>query len=80
MVGPLPATNITKLQPLTHPFNNQHPGKTIIPSLTLPGQNVQAAILQLGSDIEDITKELWNTVRVICAKSWNALTRQKDYC
>ncbi|KAF2276554.1 amine oxidase catalytic domain-containing protein [Westerdykella ornata] len=61
MVGPLPATNVTKLQPLTYPFNSRNPGKTRIPSLILPGQDVASAVLKLGSDIADITRELWNT-------------------
>jgi primary-amine oxidase len=66
MVGPLPATNVTKLQPLTYPFNNETPGKTKIPSLTLPGQNVSGAVLTIGEQIADITRELWNTVSASC--------------
>ena len=62
MVGPLPATNVTKLQPLTYPFNNEEPGKTKVPPLTLPGQDVSSFILAFGADVEDITQELWNTV------------------
>lgn len=62
MIGPLPATNITKPQPLTYPFNNRNPGKTLIPSLVLPGQKLDVAISGLSDEIDDITKELWNTV------------------
>ena len=62
MVGPLPASNVTKLQPLTYPFNSDNPGKTRIPSLTLPGQNIAGFIASFGAEVEDITLELWNTV------------------
>lgn len=61
MIGPLPATNATAVQPLSFPFNNNPPGKSRIASiLTL---DPSPFLLQLSSDIEDITRELWNTVR-----------------
>jgi primary-amine oxidase len=62
MVGPLPASNVTKLQSLTYPFNSDNPGKTRIPPLTLPGQNIAGFIEKFGIEIEDISLALWNTV------------------
>lgn len=65
MVGPLPASNVTKLQPLTYPFNSDTPGKTRIPSLTLPGQDIAGFIAKFSNDTENITLALWNTVGLI---------------
>jgi hypothetical protein len=61
MVGPLPATNSTEVKPLTAPFNNQQLGKTFVHPVYSPEDGAQFQA-KVGSDIEDITKKLWNTV------------------
>ncbi|KAF2685041.1 amine oxidase catalytic domain-containing protein [Lentithecium fluviatile CBS 122367] len=59
LVGPLPASNATSVQPLSFPFNNDKKGKSRIASIyTL---DVQPFIAQLSEEIEDITQELWST-------------------
>ncbi|KAF2022351.1 amine oxidase catalytic domain-containing protein [Aaosphaeria arxii CBS 175.79] len=60
LVGPLPATNSTKAIPLTYPFHNSQPGNTKVHPLYYTADAVQFQT-QFGTDIEDITKELWNT-------------------
>jgi primary-amine oxidase len=61
VVGPLPATNATKVKVLTYPFNNQQAGKTNVHPVYSPNDG---ALFQtkLSSDVEDITKQLWNSV------------------
>lgn len=63
LVGPLPATNATNIVPLTFPFNNKEPGKTLVHPIYSPvdGGGFQS---KLSSDIEDITKQLWNSVSI----------------
>ncbi|KAF2192177.1 amine oxidase catalytic domain-containing protein [Zopfia rhizophila CBS 207.26] len=59
MIGPLPATNITKIQPLTYMFNNKTPGKVNVPAPYI-GQDLLNFVLRIGSEVKDITQELWN--------------------
>ena len=60
IVGPLPATNVTQVEPLRFPFNNRKSGKSRVPNVfTL---DIQEWIAQLSVETEDITRELWNTV------------------
>jgi hypothetical protein len=61
LVGPLPATNSTNIVPLTYPFNNQQPGKTSVHPIYSPSDIVSFQTM-LSSEIEEITKELWNSV------------------
>lgn len=61
MIGPLPATNATTIEPLTFPFQNSEPGRTDVHPLYSPVDAVQFETT-LSADIEDITKELWNSV------------------
>ncbi|KAH7408662.1 copper amine oxidase [Phaeosphaeria sp. MPI-PUGE-AT-0046c] len=60
LVGPLPATNGTNVVPLTYPFNNKEPGKTLVHPVYAPADGVSFQT-KLSSDIEDITKQLWNS-------------------
>jgi primary-amine oxidase len=60
MVGPLPASNATTIQPLKYPFNSNVPGKTIIPRYLI--SDLSGPLAQFWSEVEDITKKLWNTV------------------
>ncbi|PVH91126.1 hypothetical protein DM02DRAFT_664318, partial [Periconia macrospinosa] len=59
IVGPLPTTYVTSVQPLTFPFNNQKSGKSRLASIFTV--NITKWFPQFSSDIEDITRELWNT-------------------
>jgi primary-amine oxidase len=63
IVGPLPATNSTMIEPLTYPFHNTQPGRTKVHPVY---SNNDASQFQnmFGSQAADITKELWNTVRI----------------
>jgi primary-amine oxidase len=60
-VGPLPVTNSSNLTPLTYPFNNQRPGQTRVHPIFSSSDGV-LFLTKLSTDIEDITKELWNSV------------------
>lgn len=60
MVGPLPVTNATKVQPLTYPFNNKQPGRTKVHPLLSASDGAQF-YSKVSDEVEDITKELWNT-------------------
>ncbi|KAF1943394.1 amine oxidase catalytic domain-containing protein [Clathrospora elynae] len=60
MVGPLPTTNSTHVEPLTYFFNNAQPGRTPVQPIYSPNDAVQFQ-LKFGSEIEDITKQLWNS-------------------
>lgn len=62
MVGPLPATNATLVQPLVYPFNNGRSGKSDLLSIFAVGLGLDQFIERLSSDLEDITHELWNAV------------------
>jgi primary-amine oxidase len=61
VVGPLPATNSTIVESLTYPFNNLQEGKTNVHPVysTNDGALFQT---KLSSDLEVITKQLWNSV------------------
>jgi primary-amine oxidase len=60
LVGPLPATNATAVQPLSFPFNDAKKGKSKIAGLyTL---DVKPFIANLSAEIEDITRAIWNSV------------------
>jgi primary-amine oxidase len=61
LVGPLPANNSTDIVPLTYPFNNQKLGVTNVHPIysTTDGVSFQ---VKMSSEIEDITKRLWNSV------------------
>jgi primary-amine oxidase len=61
LVGPLPATNSTSIRPLTFPFNNEQPGRTMVHPVYSSSDGVLFQT-KMSSDIEAITKELWNTV------------------
>ncbi|KAH7341181.1 copper amine oxidase [Pyrenochaeta sp. MPI-SDFR-AT-0127] len=60
IVGPLPATNITTVEPLTYPFHNAQPGKTKVNSVYSIEDVVQFQYI-FSAEVEDITKELWNS-------------------
>ncbi|KAF2105655.1 copper amine oxidase [Lophiotrema nucula] len=60
MIGPLSAANSSRVQPLTYPFNSNNPGKTNIAPLFI-GQDAGPFVVKFSSEIEDITKYLWNT-------------------
>jgi primary-amine oxidase len=61
VVGPLPATNATKVETLNFPFNNQQAGRTNVHPVYSANDG---ALFQtkLSSDVQDITKQLWNSV------------------
>ena len=61
LVGPLPVTNSTKIEPLTYPFHNEQPGITDVHPVYSPTDAVQFQTT-FGLEIENITKELWNSV------------------
>jgi primary-amine oxidase len=61
MVGPLPTTNLSKLQPLTYPFHNQQPGKTKVHPV-YSRVDGSAFLTKVSEEIEDVTMELWNSV------------------
>ncbi|CAO2648787.1 Nn.00g097360.m01.CDS01 [Neocucurbitaria sp. VM-36] len=60
IVGPLPATNSTKIEPLTYPFHNVHPGKTKAHPI-YSANDASQFLSNFGSEVEDITKALWNS-------------------
>ncbi|KAH8704667.1 copper amine oxidase [Phaeosphaeriaceae sp. PMI808] len=59
-VGPLPATSLTRILPLTFPFHNEQPGKTKVHPIYSP---LDAALFQakISTELTDITMILWNT-------------------
>ncbi|KAF1951643.1 amine oxidase catalytic domain-containing protein [Byssothecium circinans] len=59
VIGPLPATNATAVTALQFPFNNEKLGKTRLPSVV--AADVQSFLAKLSSDVEDITRAIWNT-------------------
>ncbi|KAF2646794.1 amine oxidase catalytic domain-containing protein [Massarina eburnea CBS 473.64] len=59
VIGPLPATNATAVMSLQFPFNNDKPGRTRLPSIF--AADVESFLEQLSSDVEDITRAIWNT-------------------
>jgi primary-amine oxidase len=61
MIGPLPATNFTKVELLTCPFTNSPPGKTRVHPIYSPTDGA-SFFSKINEEIEDITKELWNGV------------------
>jgi primary-amine oxidase len=61
MIGPLPATNVTDIVPLTYPFNSQKPGQTKVHPI-FSSTDGGLAITGLSAQVEDITKAIWNTV------------------
>jgi hypothetical protein len=63
MVGPLPATNMTTIQTLTYPFTNSQPGKTVVNAVYSATDGAQFQE-KFGLEVEDITTQLWNTVRI----------------
>jgi primary-amine oxidase len=71
MVGPLPATNMTDIQPLTYPFTNSQPGKTVVNPVYSATDGAQFQE-KFGLEVEDITKELFNTVSnsKACYDAW----------
>jgi primary-amine oxidase len=52
---------MTALQPLTYPFTNSQPGKTVVNPVysATDGARFQE---KFGLEVEDITTQLWNTV------------------
>ncbi|PVI02589.1 amine oxidase catalytic domain-containing protein [Periconia macrospinosa] len=62
IVGPLSISNVTSVQPLTFPFNNRKSGKTRLASIF--AADTTKWFPQFSADIEDITRELWNTTIV----------------
>ncbi|KAF2871343.1 copper amine oxidase [Massariosphaeria phaeospora] len=60
LVGPFPISNATSVQPLSYPFNNRSPGKTRMASIYAAGAGAASFLENLSSEIEDITRELWN--------------------
>jgi primary-amine oxidase len=60
-IGPLPVNNSTSITPLTFPFNNENLGKTKVHPVFSP-TDAMAFQTKLSSDIEDVTKMLWNSV------------------
>lgn len=61
LVGPLPVSNSTRITPLTFPFNNEKTGKTKVHPI-FSSTDATAFQTKLSSDIEDVTKTLWNSV------------------
>ena len=61
MVGPLPATNATVVQPLTFPFQNTQRGKTTMHPLYSPIEGTNF-LTKFGTEHEDIAQRLFNTV------------------
>lgn len=59
-MGPLLVSNATAVQPLGFPFNNQHRGRSRVAPIDLPTPT--EFVTQLSGEVEDITRELWNTV------------------
>ncbi|KAF2269570.1 amine oxidase catalytic domain-containing protein [Lojkania enalia] len=60
MIGPLPITDSTPVKPLAYPFNKARPGRTEVPRVFSTGEVGQFQTI-LGEEIEDITREIWNT-------------------
>ena len=60
MVGPLPATNATTVQPLTFPFQNAQGGKTTIHPLYSANEATNF-LVWFGTEHEDISQRLFNT-------------------
>lgn len=71
MIGPLPATDSTKIEPLTYPFNSSPPGITKVHPVYSPIDG-NAFLTKVSSEVEDITKELWNGVSYMALASVQA--------
>ena len=65
LVGPLPATNGTVVEPLTYLFQNQSPGKTALHPI-YSGYTAISLQTRISEELEDITRELWNSVSTSC--------------
>ena len=61
MVGPLPATNETRAEPLTFPFQNSNAGQTGIHRMYSKNEGT-SFLLKFGTEHEDIAQRLFNTV------------------
>jgi primary-amine oxidase len=61
MIGPLPATNVSDILPLTYPFNSQKPGQTKVHPI-FSSTDGSLAVTSLSAQVGDITKAIWNTV------------------
>jgi primary-amine oxidase len=62
VVGPLPVTNATTVEPLTYPFHNSQPGRTALHPAYIPNDGTNF-LLKFGADVEDISVALFNSVR-----------------
>jgi primary-amine oxidase len=63
IVGPLPATKATTVEPLQFPFNNQKKGESKYPSLyTASGNDTAEWFTALSEEVADITEFFYNTV------------------
>jgi primary-amine oxidase len=61
MVGPLPATNGTVIEPLTYPFDNSQPGRITVHPVYIPNDGANF-LTKFSADVEDISVALFNTV------------------
>ncbi|KAI5371250.1 hypothetical protein J4E82_010063 [Alternaria postmessia] len=60
LVGPLPATNATAVEPLTFPFQNSQPGRTPMHPLYSPNE-ASSFFTRFSTEVEDISMQLFNT-------------------
>lgn len=61
MVGPLPATNSTKVEPLAYPFTSSPPGQTKVHPI-YSAEDGAGFLTKMSAALEDITMKLWNGV------------------
>lgn len=61
MVGPLPATNSTKVELLAYPFTSSPPGQTKVHPI-YSAEDGGAFLTKMSATIEYITMKLWNGV------------------
>ncbi|CAG5184025.1 uncharacterized protein ALTATR162_LOCUS10872 [Alternaria atra] len=60
MIGPLPATNATPVEPLTFPFQNSQPGRTPMHPMYSPNEATNF-FTRFATETEDISMQLFNT-------------------
>ncbi|KAF2179308.1 amine oxidase catalytic domain-containing protein [Zopfia rhizophila CBS 207.26] len=78
MVGPLPVTSSTKIQPLTFLYNNKSPGKIMVANAD--GDSTTVLFDSIGSSIDEITRKFWNATLADGLSLWqiNPVWREDD--
>jgi primary-amine oxidase len=61
VVGPLPATNLTAVEPLSYPFDNAQPGRIAVHPVYIPNDSTNF-LTKFSADVEDISMALFNGV------------------